>query len=179
MAHPSESCRPVPGRPRDLTRIEPERRLRFAPGATLARWWRELTVLGGLGVLWSEFGWVAPVATVGAVALSCLARPARERVAGEMLALVVLHRVRVGCVWAGLENRSGNLPLLVGARPRGQAVVVTAFCRRGTTPADFAAASEVIAEACGALKVVVAQDSPRRERMVLLVVRPRWGWPGR
>ncbi|GAA2902850.1 hypothetical protein GCM10010472_71320 [Pseudonocardia halophobica] len=179
MAHPSESCRPVPSRPRDLRRLEPERRLRFAPGATLARWWRELTLLGGLGVLWSEFGWVAPVTTVGTVALSLLFGPARERVAGEVLALVVLHRVRVGCVWAGLENRSGNLPLLVNARPCGEAVVVTAFCRLGTRREDFAAAAEVIAEACGALRVIVARDSPRRERMLIVVVRPRWGWPGR
>ncbi|MCE3556494.1 hypothetical protein LWC33_34275 [Pseudonocardia sp. RS11V-5] len=77
-----------------------------------------------------------------------------------------------------MENRSGNLKLLVNARPSG-AAVVTAFCRLGTTPADFAAQAEMIAEACGALKVIVARDSPRRERMLIVVVRPRWGWPGK
>jgi hypothetical protein len=44
---------------------------------------------------------------------------------------------------------------------------------------DLAAVRTVLAVSCGATGVVVVRDGPRQDRAVVIVVRPRWGWPGR
>ncbi|MFR9805637.1 hypothetical protein ACL02T_25625 [Pseudonocardia sp. RS010] len=164
---------------RDLGRFDRSPYPRRNPGTVLARWWRELTLLGCLGALWAEFGWVGPVAVVAAGLFGCVSPAYRSHMRGELLGMVVLHRVRVGFARAGVVNRSGNLPLLVDARARGETVVVAVFRRYGTRVEDIARAAPVVAEACGALDAYLERDSPRPERVLLVVVRPRWGWPGR
>lgn len=149
------------------------------PATVAARWWRELTALGSVGILYSQYGWIGPGAVLAASILGCVSPAYREHVRGELIGMVVLHRVRVGFARAGVVSEAGNLPLVVDARTRGDLVAVTVFRRYGVLMTEIEAAAPVVAEACAALEVRVERDSPRPDRILFVVVRPRWGWPGR
>ncbi|SDH06053.1 hypothetical protein [Pseudonocardia oroxyli] len=164
---------------RDLGRSGYRTRPRRNPGTVAARWSRELGALGSLGFLYSQYGWAGPAAVAAAAALGCVSPAYRRHLGGELLGLVVLHRVRVGFSRAGVVSGSGNLPLVVDARAHGEVVVVTVFRRHGVSMHQIEAAAPAIAEACAAVGVRVEYDSPRPDRVLFVVVRPRWGWPGR
>lgn len=149
------------------------------PGTVVARWWRELGMLGCLGFLYSQYGWTGPLAVVTAGALGCLSPAYRDHMRAEIVGLVVLHRVRVGFARAGVVSEAGNLPLVVDARGRGDVFIVPVIRRFGVSMEAIEAAAPHVAEACAAVEVRVERDSPRPDRVVFVVVRPRWGWPGR
>jgi len=46
-------------------------------------------------------------------------------------------------------------------------------------PDDLRRATSVLATACGAAEVEIHHRSLRQDRVVVAVVRPRWGWPTR
>jgi hypothetical protein len=92
---------------------------------------------------------------------------------GVLHAIVVSRRVRSGLVRAGVADRAGRLPWIVGAKPFGEAVLVSLWLRAGTTLDDLYRAVPVIEAACGAAKVVVTHHTPHRDRAVLIVLRPR------
>ena len=92
---------------------------------------------------------------------------------GVLQSIAVSHRVRSGLVRAGVADRAGRLPWIVGARPCGDAVLVSLRLRAGTTLDDLYRAAPVIGAACGAAKVVATHRTPRRDRAVLIVLRPR------
>ena len=127
-------------------------------------------------------GWQAVGSTGAAIVLAIfgivvVSVPVVRRAAvafGQVL--VVPHRVRSGLVQAGVTDRSGRPPWLVSARVRGDGVFVRVWLRAGTTQQDLRRAAPVIAGACGAAHVDAVADSPRQDRAVLVVLRPRWGW---
>jgi hypothetical protein len=145
--------------------------------AVLVRWRAELALAGLLVA-----GWQAVGSTVAGIVLLTLGIvvvlvPAVRRAAVALgQVLVVPHRVRSGLVQAGVTDRSGRPPWLIGARTRGEGVLVRVWLRAGTTQQDLCRAAPVVAGACGAAYVEVVADSPRQDRAVLVVVRPRWGW---
>jgi hypothetical protein len=102
-----------------------------------------------------------------------LVRPVRRLTVGVLQSIVVSHRVRDGLVRAGVADRTGRRPWILGARPFGDAVLVSLWLRAGTTLEDLYRAAPVIEAACGAAKVVVTHRTPRRDRAVLIVLRPR------
>lgn len=165
---------------------EPMRRLlpppRRRPGLIelFIRWRAEIAV-GTFVVLAVQLVGATVVSVVGAVLalLVALVPPVRQVAVGVLLAVVTPHRVRSGLVQAGVADRSGRLPWLVFARHHGDVVLVHVWLRSGTTPEDLRRAAPVIRSACGAADVEVARLSPRYDRAVLIVARPRWGWPGR
>ncbi|GAA1273158.1 hypothetical protein GCM10009609_40300 [Pseudonocardia aurantiaca] len=161
----------------DLRRLLPAPRRRPGLVAVLVRWRAELALAALLVA-----GWLAAGSTVAGIVLVILGivvvvvPVVRRAVVALGQVLVVPHRVRSGLVQAGVTDRSGRPPWLVSARVRGDGVLVRVWLRAGTTQQDLRAAAPVIAGACGAAYVEVVTDSPRQDRAVLVVVRPRWGW---
>lgn len=149
--------------------------------AVIARWRIELLVAALVAGLWHLAGGVVVGLVAVALALSAAAVPAvRRLVAAAIRVVVVPHRVRAGLVQAGVGDRSGRPPWLPWARPVGpNGVSVAVWLRAGTTQSDLRAATSVIAAACGATAVAIEQRGSRHDWAVVLVVRPRWGWPGR
>lgn len=169
-----------------MTADDPLRRLlpppRHRPGllSIVVRWRGELALLAAVVSTVHLLG-PRTAAVVGAtVAMVAALVPAFRRVAlGTLRCLATSHRIRVGLIQAGVTDRSGRPPWLVLARYRGDAVLVHAWLRAGTTPEDLERAAPVLRTACGAAEVEVIRISPRYDRAVLVVSRPRWGWPGR
>jgi hypothetical protein len=92
--------------------------------------------------------------------------------------VVVQHRLRTAFLQAGLTNRDGRLPRIIRTRTRGEIVTVSVWLPAGLAAVHIADAAEILASACGAASVnVVAGVS--RDRIRIVVQRPRWGVPGR
>jgi len=169
--------------------LSPPRR-RPGPLAVAVRWRRELLVAGVVGLavwglavwglaVWGLGPWVAVLlASVVVTALLALP-PLRGFGRRELQAVVVPHRARTGLLQAGVASRTGKLPWIVTSRGRGDAVVLSLWLPAGVTVDDVDAAREVVAAACGAAEVHTVRPGPRRDRLLLVVVRPRWGWWGR
>ena len=160
-------------------RISPHPGKGRRPGlvTVLVRWRAEVLAALLLAWLWHFLDGLV-LGIVLAVLLACaVAVPvARHGLAGALLTVVATHRVRVGLVQAGIGDRNGRPPWLPWARPMGgKGVLVRVWLRGGTTVGDLRAATPVLATACGASAVEVEQRGLRADRVVLLVVRPRWG----
>lgn len=162
----------------EFRRAFPPPRRRPGLGSVLVRWRAELLIVGLVATMWAYTGG----AVVGALALGggvlvAFVPAVRSVAVGASQALIVMHRIRSGLVQAGVADRSGRLPWIVGARSRGEVVLVSLWLHGGTTLDDLRGARTVLATACGAVEVEVYERSPRRDRAVLAVARPRWGWP--
>ena len=161
----------------DLRRLLPPPRGRPGLIAILVRWRAELILAALLLAGWKAVGSaVAGIVLMALVILVVAVPPVRRAAVAVGQVLVVPHRVRSGLVQAGVTDRSGRPPWLVAARARGEAVLVTVWLRAGTTQDDLRRAAPVIAGACGALHVEVLATSPRQDRALVVVARPRWGW---
>jgi hypothetical protein len=170
----------------ELRRIFPPARRRPNPLVVGCRWWFELGVLGG-AVLGAKavvdlLGpqpalWLGVVALIGAFAAVVLLESAQDALAALALRFVVPHRARVGFIQAGVLNRHGRLPMIVRSRCRREQARLWLWLPAGVITDDLEAARAVIATSCGAAEVVVMPNPLRYDRALLIVVRPRWGWP--
>lgn len=161
-------------------RLLPPPRRRPTLLAVLVRWRAELLIGGCVAAAWQVGNGLA--VQIGALVLAVLVAfvpQVRRAAVGLAQALVVPHRLRAALAQAGVADRTGRLPWIVAARPRGDAVWVSVWLRAGTTVGDLEHATPLIAGACGAAHVVVLRRTVRQDRAVVLVQRPRWGWPGR
>jgi hypothetical protein len=161
----------------DFRRLLPPPRRRPGLLAMCVRWRIEIVTVVAVTAAWQRFG--ATTLTLGVLMLTSvlIIVPVTRRLAlGLLQAVVVPHRVRSGLVQGGVADRSGRLPWIVAARPRGDAVQVTVWLRSGTSVRDLTGAMPIVATACGARGVEVERYSERQDRVMLLVVRPRWGW---
>jgi hypothetical protein len=146
----------------------------------LIRWRVEIATAVAIGFAVEGLGTTASGLLGCTVALLvAFVPPVRRTFVGLLLSVVVTHRVRVALVESGVASRSGKLPWLVFARSHGQVVMVHVWLRAGTTCEDLDRAVPVIRSACGAVDVQVVGLSSRYDRAVIMVARPRWGWPGR
>ncbi|QJY46182.1 hypothetical protein [Pseudonocardia broussonetiae] len=163
-----------------LRRLLPPPRRRPNLLTVLLRWRAELLVAGVLASLWHYAGAGAVGALCAVVAvLALLVPPVRNVLGGAAQAVVTMHRIRSGLVQAGVADRAGRIPWVVTATARNDVVLVGLWLHAGTIRADVDAAAEVLAAACGAATVEVHPRTLRRDRVVVAVVRPRWGWPTR
>lgn len=164
-----------------LRRILPPPRRRPNLLSILVRWRAEVLLAGSLASLWHYTNGAVVGATLSvATVLVVLVPPIRSAVGNVAQAVVTMHRVRSGLVQAGIADRAGRVPWVVTATARDDIVLVGLWLHAGTTPDDLRGdAAEVIATACGAAAVEIHQRSLRRDRVVIAVVRPRWGWPTR
>jgi hypothetical protein len=163
----------------DVRRLLPlPPRRRPGPLAVAVRWRVELLLAGTVAAAWHEFGGTAAATAAVVLAVAVAAVPLVRRQARRLLqAVIAPHRVRSGLVQAGVADRAGRLPWVVGARPLGEdAVRVTLWLRSGTTARDVERALPVITVACAAVDVDLVHHAPRQDRVTRLVARPRWGW---
>lgn len=169
-----------------MTADEPLRRLlpprRHRPGllSIVVRWRGELALVAAMLATVRLLGPQSAVMVGATLAMLVAFVPAVRRVGfGILLCLVTPHRVRAALVQAGVTDRSGRPPWLVHTRFHGDAVLVHVWLRAGTTPEDLERAAPVLRTACGAADVEIVRISARYDRTVVVVGRPRWGWPGR
>lgn len=146
----------------------------------LVRWRGEVALGAVVVVTWWYAGSRTLLTLIAVLAVVVVAvPPVRAGLRRLLLVIVVPHRVRSGLIQSGVTDRAGRPPWVIGARVHGETVFVSVWLRSGTTPEDLGSAAPVIASACGAAEVEVAQRGARRDRVSVIVYRPRWGCPGR
>jgi hypothetical protein len=169
----------------DFRRLFPPERPRPHLLVVLGRWWLEITavlsavvvartavdVLGAAGA--SVLGAAVGIAVAGAAWRFDVVR---EVLLGGYQRLIVPHRARLGIVHSGATNRYGKLPTIIRSRCRADQVRLWLHLPAGIVIGDLAVANDVIASSCGAASVMILPDGPRQDRVVLVIVRPRWGW---
>ena len=172
----------------DVRRFFPPLRRRPQPLIIIARWWYELAAVALLGAAsWSAVGLlggpgaVALGLGVGAAVATAAMRiePVRDALFVAAQRAIVPHRLRLGFVRGGVITRNGRLPAIVRSRCRLDQARFWVRLPSGRLVEDLAAAGRVLAVSCGATDVAVFRDGPRQDRAIVVVVRPRWGWPGR
>jgi hypothetical protein len=142
----------------------------------LVRWRLEVLAAAFVAAVWWRLGAGVVLAVVAVVVVLVAAVPPVRAVAVRLARIVVIpHRVRSALIQAGVTDRAGRPPWLLGARVHGEAVVVWVWLRSGTTSADLRDSVGVIAAACGAVDVEISRDSARLDRATVIVHRPRWG----
>lgn len=170
----------------ELRRIFPPPRRRPNPLIIGGRWWFEVGVIGALAIgskavidlVGGQSAAIIGLVGLVVVALSAfVAEPVRDTLAALAQRFVVPHRVRVAFVQAGVANRDGRLPMIVRSRCRRDQARLWLWLPAGVITDDLEKAGPVIATSCGAAEVVVLPNPARYDRALLIVVRPRWGWP--
>ncbi|GAA0264519.1 hypothetical protein [Cryptosporangium japonicum] len=164
--------------PADLSELEWPTRTAVArplPTTVLWRWRYETAVLGGAPLLWwasvRSIGGLVGLGLVTGVVAVLASIPALRRWLSALLWTVVTpHRLRVGCVEAGVVSPQGKLPavLFTLRKPYGERVYL--WCPAGLGPADVAAARPAIAAACWADDVVFYQTSGQYPPLVAVDV---------
>lgn len=168
----------------ELRRIFPGPRRRPNPLVVAYRWRYELVGAAGLALCVRSFGGPLTISVAGAVGVAVLAAgaalPSVRMILVQLVQHVVVpHRLRTGFVQAGTVSREGRLPWITQTRSRAPNVVLAhLWLPAGITPEDLHAARNVLAAACGAFDVQVRLDTTRKDRVVVVVIRPRWGMPG-
>jgi hypothetical protein len=161
-------------------RLFPPPRRRPGLLTILVRWRVELVIAAAMGTMcWFAGYWVLLTVVAVAVLTAIVFPSARVGLVGLLQAIVIPHRVRSALIQAGVTDRAGRPPWILYARVHGETVFVRIWLRSGTTATDLDEATEVIGTSCGAAKVAVTRRSARQDRAIIVVYRPRWGWPGR
>jgi hypothetical protein len=144
------------------------------------RWRRELVAVAKLLGAAYLVGWfVLGLAVLVLTLVVAVVPPLRRGVGGFVYATIIGHRVRAGLIQAGVLARDGRPPWLTRSSAKGDRVRVDVWLRAGTIIEDIDGALPVIEGACGASAVEVGRKGPRRDRVEILVHRPRWGRLGR
>lgn len=141
--------------------------------------WRYEAGLGAVAVTgWAELPPAPALTATGLLAVGTAAAAAHRGSRAVLIRAVqhvlVQHRVRTGCLQAGLANRDGDLPRIMHTRTRGDVATLMVWLPAGLGPEDVAAEAARLAAACGAQRVQVVIESSR-DRVRLVVTRPRWG----
>jgi hypothetical protein len=151
------------------------------PGLIGLAWnWRvELAIVAAIAgasiAITGSIGLIGLAAVSGAglaagAALLCWP-PARNRIIARAWCVITPHRVRVGCVNAWVQTRSGRLPIIWSTVPTDYGERLRLWCPAGITAADLIGASEVLAAACWAAEVRVAADARHAHLVTLAVIR--------
>lgn len=171
----------------EVRRFFPPLRRRPQPAVVVARWWYELTTAALLAAAsWSAVGLLGGPGAIAlglAVGATLVIAAAKIEWARDVLfcivqRMIVPHRLRLGFIRGGVLTRDGRLPAIVRSRCRVDQARFWVRLPSGLLGEDLAAAGRVLAGSCGATDVVVLRDGPRQDRAIVIVVRPRWGWPG-
>jgi hypothetical protein len=152
--------------------------VRIWPIARIFWWWLpELATVTVLLWLWSLLATHTPIAVraivMTAVLGSLMLRWTRTRVVAVLWCLVVRHRLRSCFAQFIVANRSGSLPLILGARPTPVGERVWIYLRPGLSPTDLDHCADKIAVACHAASVIVECASTRTAALVRLDIKRR------
>lgn len=171
-----------PNDPSLMSSLETAVRRVRRPGPVEFTWnWRwEIGLLAALavtsGLVTRTFGLIGLIVTAGAGLAVSIATllcwpSARQWCRARAWCLVTPHRVRVGCVNAWVQTRSGRLPFIVSTTPAPYGEQVRLWLRAGLTAADLRAARDVLAAACWATEVRVVPSANRAHLVTLQVIR--------
>jgi hypothetical protein len=146
------------------------------------RWRYEMGLAASAVAGWAELPSSTALTAAGLLAATTAAAAIEPRCRRVLVHasqhVIVQHRVRTGCLQAGLANRAGQLPRIMYTRTQGDVVTLSLWLPAGLAPEDLAAESRRLAAACGALDVQVVRASGQ-DWVWLVVTRPRWGMPDR
>jgi hypothetical protein len=171
-----------PNDPSLMSSLETAVRRVRRPGPVEFTWnWRwEISLLAVLAVtsvlVTSAFGLMGLIVTAGAGLAVSIATllcwpSARQWCRARAWCLITPHRVRVGCVNAWVQTRSGRLPFIVSTTPAPYGEQVRLWLRAGLTAADLRAARDVLAAACWATDVRVVPSANHAHLVTLQVIR--------
>jgi hypothetical protein len=97
--------------------------------------------------------------------------PGRAALLARAWCVITAHRVRVGCVQAGIFNTNGRLPVILrtSARSFGERLLI--WCTAGTSAEDFQSARSTLRAACWAADVRVERSGRYAHLITLDVIR--------
>jgi hypothetical protein len=142
-------------------------------------WWLpELAVTGGLFIGWVEMaGHTALVPrlliTVATIAVPAGIRPVRRSICAVVWCLVSRHRIRTCFSEFIITNRTGSLPLVLGARPTPAGERLWVWLRPGLCLTDVQERTDKIAAACWATAVVAEVASASNSALVRIDIKRR------
>jgi hypothetical protein len=142
-------------------------------------WWLpELAVTGGLFTGWSEVAGHTALAarliiTASAVGVLSGIGPVRRGISRIMWCLVSRHRIRTCFSQFIITNRTGSLPLVLGARPTPAGERLWVWLRPGLCLTDVQERTDKIAAACWATAVVAEVASASNSALVRIDIKRR------
>lgn len=142
-------------------------------------WWLpELAVAGGLFAAWTELAGhtaLVPrlVVTIAAVSVPAAIGPVRRTIYRLGWCLVSRHRIRTCFSEFIINNRTGSLPLMLGARPTPAGERLWIWLRPGLCLTDVQDRGEEIAAACWAMAVVTEVASASNSALLRIDIKRR------
>ena len=142
-------------------------------------WWLpELSLTGGIVSGWFELAShtglvVRLVVTAAAVGIPAAIRPVRRCIYALVWCQVSRHRIRTCFNEFIITNRTGSLPLILGARPTPAGERLWVFLRPGLSLADIQDRADKIAAGCWASTVIADTASPSNAALVRIDIKRR------
>ena len=142
-------------------------------------WWLpELSLTAGLVTGWVEMASHTDLAarlvvTASVVGIPAAIRPVRRRLNSLVWCQVDRHRVRTCFNEFIITNRTGTLPLVLGARPTPAGTRLWAFLRPGMSLADIQEHADKLAAGCWASSVIADAASASNSALVRIDIKRR------
>jgi hypothetical protein len=142
-------------------------------------WWLpELSLTGGLVTGWLELAShtdlaVRLVTVAGVVGIPAAIGPVRRRVYALTWCQVSRHRIRTCFNEFIITNRTGSLPLVLGARPTPAGERLWVFLRPGLSLADVQQRLDKLAAGCWADSVLADRASASNSALVRIDIKRR------
>jgi hypothetical protein len=142
-------------------------------------WWLpELSLTTGLVTGWVELAshtdLVARlVVTASVVGIPAAIRPVRRCISALAWCLIDRHRMRTCFNEFIIGNRTGSLPLILGARPTPAGTRLWAFLRPGMSLADIQDRADKLAAGCWAISVIAELASASNSALVRIDIKRR------
>jgi hypothetical protein len=142
-------------------------------------WWLpELTLTGGLIIGWTELashtGLIVRLIVVTAlVGIPAAIAPVRGYLSALAWCQISRHRVRTCFSEFIITNRTGTLPLILGARPTPAGERLWVFLRPGLSLADIQTRLDKLAAGCWASTVIADQASASNSALVRIDIKRR------
>ena len=142
-------------------------------------WWLpELTLTGGLIIGWTELAShtgliVRLIAVTALVGIPAAIAPVRGYLSALAWCQISRHRVRTCFSEFIITNRTGTLPLILGARPTPAGERLWVFLRPGLSLADIQQRTDKLAAGCWASTVIADQASASNSALVRIDIKRR------
>ena len=142
-------------------------------------WWLpELSLIGGLVTGWAELashtGLVLRLVAVTAlIGVPAAIGPVRRNLYALAWCQISRHRIRTCFNEFIITNRTGTLPLILGARPTPAGERLWVFLRPGLSLADIQQRADKLAAGCWANTVIADQASPSNSALVRIDIKRR------
>ena len=142
-------------------------------------WWLpELALTGGLITGWTELAShtglvVRLIAVTALIGVPAAFGPVRGFLFALAWCQISRHRVRTCFSEFIITNRTGTLPLILGARPTPAGARLWVFLRPGLSLADIQQRTDKLAAGCWASTVIADRASPSNSALVRIDIKRR------